>query len=246
MEKVFELNRNFRNEGVSSRHNPEFTMLEVYEAYGDYGTMMDLAEVLITRLAQDVGGSLVLPFGEQEVDFTPPWPRRPFWELLERYAGLRRGDEGAIRALAEKQGTEGARTDHPDYLAYHILERTVESRLVNPTFVVDYPKSISPLAKARCDDPELAERFELYIGGLEVAPAYTELNDPQEQERRFLEQVGHEDERERLDADFLRAMAYGMPPAGGMGIGIDRLVMLLTNRTSIREVILFPLLRPEG
>jgi lysyl-tRNA synthetase class 2 len=245
MEKVFEINRNFRNEVVSSQHNPEFTMLELYEAYGDYETMMGLLEALIPRLARDFCGSLRLPYGDKEIDLTPPWPRVQFWDLLEQHARLRRGDADAIRARAEALDTEGALTEHPDYLAYRIFEKTVEGRLSDPTFVIGYPKSISPLARARADDPGLAERFELYIGGMELAPAYTELNDPQEQEQRFLEQVGHEEQRERMDRDFLRALAYGMPPAGGMGLGIDRLVMILTNRTSIREVILFPLLRPE-
>jgi lysyl-tRNA synthetase class 2 len=245
MGKVFEINRNFRNEGVSTQHNPEFTMLELYEAYGDYETMMELVEQLIVHLARDLCGGLVLPYGDWEVDLTPPWQRRKFWELLEEHAGLRRGDEAAIRIRAGELGTEGAWTEHPDYLAYRVFEKTLEEVLINPTFVIDYPRSISPLARAKADDPDLAERFELYIAGMELAPAYTELNDPQEQERRFLEQVTHEDEQERLDKDFLRALSYGMPPAGGMGLGIDRLVMVLTNRTSIREVILFPLLRPE-
>ncbi|MHC4788664.1 MAG: lysine--tRNA ligase [Planctomycetota bacterium] len=245
MEKVFEVNRNFRNEGISSQHNPEFTMLELYEAYGDYETMMELTEELIVHLARDVCGSLRVTFGEGEIDLGLPWPRRRFWELLAEHAGVERGEEAAMRARADQLGMEGAHTDHPDYLAYRIFEKVVEKHLPDPTFVIDYPKSISPLARATAEDEELAQRFELYIGGMELAAAYTELNDPQEQERRFLAQVGREEERERIDADFLRALAYGMPPAGGMGLGIDRLVMILTDRPSIREVILFPLLRPE-
>jgi len=245
MERVFEMNRNFRNEGISTRHNPEYTMLEAYQAYADYRSMMDLTEGLISHLAGDVSGSLRQTFGEREVDFTPPWPRRPFWSLLEEHVGIRRGEVGAIRAQAGRLELEGAATQHPDWLAMQILDKCVEDRLAGPVFVVDYPKTVCPLTKARPDDPELAERFELMVAGMEVANAYTELNDPREQERRFLEQVGHEEERERVDRDFLRALAYGMPPAGGVGIGIDRLVMLLTNSASIREVILFPLLRPE-
>jgi lysyl-tRNA synthetase class 2 len=245
LERVFEINRNFRNEGISNQHNPEFTMLEVYQAYGDYATMMNLAEGLVTQMAEDLCGSLVLPFGEHEIDFALPWQRRPFWELLEEHTGLKRGDEAAIRAMAGEQGTAGADSEHPEYLAYRVFEKSVEDKLIQPTFVIDYPKSISPLAKAKAGDPEVAERFELFVAGMELAPAYTELNDPQEQERRFLEQVGDEEEQEKLDADFLRALAYGMPPAGGMGLGIDRLVMVLTNQTSIRDVILFPLMRPE-
>jgi lysyl-tRNA synthetase class 2 len=245
MERVFEIGRVFRNEGIDSQHSPEYTLLEAYEAYGDYGTMMELVEGLVVHVAGEVCGSLKLPYGDAKLDYTPPWPRREFWDLMREHAGLKRGDEAAIRRLAERTGTEGARTEHPDYLAYHVFEKLAEPHLQDPTFVVGYPKSISPLARARADDAELAERFELYIGGMELAPAYTELNDPLEQEQRFRQQVGRQEERERLDADFLRALAYGMPPAGGIGLGIDRLVMLLTNKTSIREVILFPLLRPE-
>ena len=245
LERVFEMNRVFRNEGLSTQHNPEYTLLELYEAYGDYRTMMDLAEVLFVHLARDVCGSLKRPFGDVELDFTPPWPRRGFWELIEEHTGIRRGETEAIRARAEQLGLEGALTQHPDWLALHILDKCVQDELVGPVFVVDYPKVVCPLTKAKPDDPELAERFELMVAGMELANAYTELNDPREQAERFRMQVGHEDERERIDRDFLRALAYGMPPAGGIGIGIDRLVMVLTNRTSIREVILFPLLRPE-
>ncbi len=242
--RVFEVNRNFRNEGISSRHNPEFTMLEVYESYGDYGTMMALAEEMIVHLARDVCGCTSLPFGEHVIDYTPPWPRRPFWSLLEEHLGLRRGDEDGLRARAAEQGVERAQADHPDLVAYRLFEKQVERHLIDPVFVVDYPRSVSPLAKAKPDDPDLAERFELYLAGMEIAPAYSELNDPLEQERRFREQVGREDERVQIDLDFLRAIAHGMPPAGGMGLGVDRLVMALTNQRSIRDVILFPLLRP--
>ncbi len=244
LEKVFEINRNFRNEGISTQHNPEFTMLEAYESYGDYESMMCLTEDLIVYLADEVCGSLSLPFGEQTIDYTPPWPRLKFWDLLEGATGVSRGDEAAIRRLAEEHQVQGAQNEHPEWLAYHVFEKVVEADLIDPVFVVGYPKSISPLAKADPEDPKLAERFELYIGGMEMAPAYTELNDPLEQEQRFLQQVGSDEERQDLDQDFLQAQAYGMPPAGGLGVGIDRLVMALTNRTSIREVILFPLLRP--
>ncbi len=245
LEMVFEINRNFRNEGIDSQHNPEFTMMECYQAFGDYTTMMELLEGLVVNLAQAVCGSLVVPFGEAEIDLTPPWPRRSFWDLLKEHTGLERGDEAAIRARAAEMQEAGAATQHPEYLAYHIFEKTVEEHLVDPVFVIDYPKSISPLARAKAGDEGLAERFEMFLARMEIAPAYSELNDPQEQEKRFLEQVGTEEEREQLDRDFLRALHYGMPPAGGMGVGIDRLVMALTNQTSIRDVILFPLLRPE-
>ncbi len=244
MEKVFEINRNFRNEGISTQHNPEFTMLEVYQSYGDYHTMMDLTEELVAHLAGDVCGGLELPFGDHLISYERPWPRRKFWDLLEEHLSLKRDDEAAIRSAAEELEVEGAASEHTDWLAYHIFEKQVEASLIDPVFVVDYPSSISPLAVAKSDDPGLAERFELYIAGMEMAPAYTELNDPQEQERRFLQQVGAEEEKQNLDTDFLRALAYGMPPAGGLGIGVDRLVMALTNQSSIRDVILFPLLRP--
>ncbi len=247
MEKVFEINRNFRNEGISSQHNPEFTMLEVYEAYGSYETMMELTQELVCHAARRACGSLEVPRGETEIDLTPPWPRRPFWELMEQHLGLRRGEEEAIRHMAEETQTQGARTEHPDLLAYRLFEKQVEDNLQDPVFVIEYPKSISPLAKAKKGDPEVAERFELYMAGMELAPAYTELNDPLEQERRFLEQVGTEEERQQIDREFVQALGWGMPPAGGLGLGIDRLVMVLTNRPSIRDVILFPLLRPpEG
>jgi lysyl-tRNA synthetase class 2 len=245
MERVFEINRNFRNEGTDPRHSPEFTMLELYEAYGDYTTMMALTEALISGLAREVCGSQKLPYGQGELDFTPPWPRAEFWDLLEEHAGVGRGQEAAIRARVQELELDVPPDAHPDWLALQLLDKCAEDRLDGPVFIVDYPKSVCPLTRAKASDPELAERFELIVRGMEMANAYTELNDPQEQERRFMEQVGKEDERERIDRDFLRALAYGMPPAGGLGIGIDRLVMVLTNNVSIREVILFPLLRPE-
>jgi len=245
MEKVFEINRNFRNEGISAKHNPEFTMLELYEAYGDYNDMMELTEALIVRVAGEVCGSLLLPYGEEQVDLRPPWPRTRFWDLLEQHTAVNRADVAAIRKKASELEITGAETEHKDWLALQIFEKCIESKLVAPTFVTDFPKSLCPLAKGSATDAEVAERFELYLAGMECANAYTELNDSQEQEKRFREQVGEEDLRERIDEDFLRALAYGMPPAGGLGIGIDRLVMALTNNTSIREVILFPVLRPQ-
>ncbi len=245
MEKVFEINRNFRNEGISTQHNPEFTMLEAYESYGDYETMMELTESLVAHLAGDVCGAMELPFGEHGIDYTPPWPRRRFWDLLEEHLGLKRGDEGGIRARAAEFEMDGAPAAHADWLAYHLFEKQVEEHLVQPVFVTEFPRTVSPLTRAKADDPDVVERFDLYVAGLEVGTAYTELNDPQEQERRFLEQIGPEEETQRIDEDFLRALACGMPPAGGLGVGIDRLVMALTDQASIRDVILFPLLRPE-
>jgi lysyl-tRNA synthetase class 2 len=245
MARVFEINRNFRNEGMSTRHNPEFTMIEVYQAYADYRVMMDLTEELIVALVDETQESRKVRYGELELDFTPPWPRRTFKELLEEHAGVRLGDADGLRAKA-RELQKAPEDDHPDYLAQQLFDEFVEPHLLQPTFVLDYPLTVCPLTKSTEHDPGLAARFELYIAGVECANAYTELNDPLEQERRFLHQVGGEEERERLDADFLRALSYGMPPAGGLGIGIDRLCMVLTDSPSIRDVILFPLLRPEG
>jgi len=246
MEKVFEINRNFRNEGISTRHNPEFTMLELYQAYADYNDMMELTEAMIVHLARGVCGSLCLPWGERQIDLTSPWPRRKFWDLLEQHAGLGRDDEPAIRQKAAELEIEGFEGEACDWLALQIFDKCVEDKLMGPLFVTDYPASLCPLAKSSPAEPGIAERFELYLAGMECANAYSELNDPLEQEQRFLRQVGDRDLRERIDEDFLRALAYGMPPAGGLGIGIDRLAMVLTNNTSIREVILFPLLRPQA
>lgn len=245
MERVFEINRNFRNEGVSTRHNPEFTMIELYQAYADYRVMMELAEELISTLLTDLHAASQVPYGELTLDFTRPWARRPFGDLLEEHAGVRLGDADALTKKARELNLT-LEDDHPDFIAERIFDELVEPRLMQPTFVIDYPKTICPLTKSTEHDPSLAARFELYIAGMETANAYTELNDPIEQEERFRRQVGDEAEKERIDEDFLRALSYGMPPAGGMGIGIDRLVMILTNCTSIRDVILFPLLRPEA
>jgi len=244
MERVFEINRNFRNEGISTRHNPEFTMMEAYQAYGDYTDMMELTESLICGLARETCGGLRLKYGDSDVDLTPPWQRRPYAELLEEHAGVRLGDSDAIRkrALAAEVSMDNP---HPDVLANKLFEALVEPELAGPVFVVDYPRSLCPLTKQCPDNADLAQRFELYLAGMECANAYSELNDPVEQEKRFVEQVADDEERERIDRDFLRAMSYGMPPAGGLGIGIDRVVMILTNTPSIRDVILFPLLRQQ-
>ncbi len=227
-EKVYELNRNFRNEGLSQRHNPEFTMLEFYVAYMDVSGMMDLAETMIKdAVAKANDGSLVVKYGENEIDFGK-FERISMKAAIEKYApGVAVDDLNVIAAFDEH----------------------VEDKLTQPTFVIDYPKSISPLSKASPDDSSIAERFELFINGMEVANGFSELNDPKEQYERFVDQMS---ERERgdeeamvLDEDYIRALSYGMPPAAGIGIGIDRLVMLLTNKHSIRDVILFPHMRPE-
>ena len=247
MERVYELGRVYRNEGISPRHNPEFTMLEVYQAYGDYHTMMDLTEKLIVEAALATGQGMKLPWGEAQIDVTPPFARATYDELLERYAGVRPHDEESARQHARSAGLETA-GKHIDVIKTEIFENFVEKQLVGPVFVTDYPAAICPLTKRKAAQPEVAERFELFIQGMEVANAYTELNDPDLQEQLFtkqLEGLADDDSMARMDHDFVRALRQGMPPAGGLGIGIDRLVMLLTNAQTIREVILFPLLRPE-
>jgi lysyl-tRNA synthetase class 2 len=245
-ERVFELNRNFRNEGISTRHNPEFTMLEFYWAYADYQLLMDFTEELITTVASEVAGGLVLPWGELEVDLRRPWRRLSMREAIFAHSDLTAADLASrerMEAAARRLGVERIEERSDGKLLAELFEVTAESRLVNPTFITDFPRDISPLAKSHPGDPNTTQRFELFIGGIEVANAFTELNDPHEQRRRFEEQA-------RLtggtvDEDFLLAIEHGLPPTGGEGIGIDRLVMLLTNRSSIRDVILFPQQRPR-
>jgi lysyl-tRNA synthetase class 2 len=249
---VYEINRNFRNEGVSTQHNPEFTMLEFYQAYADYQDLMELTEDLFTELAQSLLGRLTLTWGEHEIDLARPWRRLPFFQGLSEALGMAvtpQTDAAAIaRAAAQKgiQSKPGAA-----WLVWkEVFEELVEPTLVQPTFVTDFPIELSPLAKKKRDNPLLVDRFELFIGRRELANAYSELNDPIDQLARFREQAAlqarGDDEAHWLDEDYVRALEYGMPPAAGEGIGIDRLVMLFANQPSIREVILFPHLRPEG
>jgi lysyl-tRNA synthetase, class II len=248
MERVYELGRVYRNEGVSPRHNPEFTMLEVYQAYGDYGSMMDLTEKVICQAIRATGQPYRLPWGEATIDFTPPFQRATYDELFVEHTGVKGDDAAGIKSLAEKIGFETA-GKHPDVIKSEVFEEKVEDALVGPIFVIDYPASICPLTKRKRSNPAVAERFELFVKGMEVANAYTELNDPDLQEQLFRTQLGgqkEEDSMAKMDDDFIRALRHGMPPAGGLGIGIDRLVMLLTNSQTIRDVILFPLLREEG
>lgn len=247
IERVYELGRVYRNEGISPRHNPEFTMLEVYQAYGDYRSMMDLTEKLIAGAIHATGQPWQLPWQEGSIDFTPPFPRRTYHELLAEHTGVDPLDEEKLRAFAADHQVETV-GKHVDVLKNELFERYVEHKLSGPVFVMDYPAGICPLTKRKADDPAVAERFELFIGGMEVANAYTELNDPDLQEELFGQQLAglaEEDSMARMDRDFVRALRHGMPPAGGLGIGVDRLVMLLTGTPTIREVILFPLLRPE-
>ncbi len=246
MERVFEINRNFRNEGLSTRHNPEFTMLELYQAYGDYNSMMDLTETMAGMLIETHCAGSKLPFGEMEIDYTRPWRRAKYADLLAEHAGCAIDDLEAVRAKARELGIHEAGMDDA-VVVNEVFEATVEEHLINPTFVMDYPAAICPLTKQSQADPRYAERFELFIGTMEVANAYTELNDPDVQEANFRSQLrglSEEESMAKMDEDFIHALKYGMPPAGGLGIGIDRLVMLLTNATSIRDVILFPLLKP--
>ena len=248
IERVYELGRVYRNEGISTRHNPEFTMLEAYQAYGDYRSMMDLTEAAIVEAIRATGQPLVLPWGDTTIDFTPPFARKTYDELIREHAGIDPADEAAVAKHATSLEIDTAGR-HPDVIRHEVFETQVEGALAEPIFVLDYPASICPLTKRKPDNPRLAERFELIVQGMEIANAYTELNDPDLQEELFKTQLAglpDEESMAKMDHDFVRALRHGMPPAGGLGIGIDRLVMLLTNSASIRDVILFPLLRPEG
>ncbi len=245
-EKVFELNRNFRNEGISTRHNPEFTMLEFYWAFADYELLMDFTEELLTTVAEETVGTLDLEWGEHRIDFSRPWRRLKLRDAILAYSDLTPEDlvgrermETAARALGVQRIDE--RND--GNLLAELFEVTAEPKMVNPTFITDFPREISPLAKAHPDDPETVQRFELFVGGIELANAYSELNDPDEQRRRLVEQAAASGGQ--VDEDYVLALEHGLPPTGGEGIGIDRLVMLLAGRTAIRDVILFPLLRPR-
>ena len=246
LERVYELGRVFRNEGISTRHNPEFTMLESYEAYADYTTIMARVEGLFARLCADVlHGKTVVEFRGRTYDLAPPFQRARYCELFaQQNRGLEFFDHMGVLARAQELGLPTAGIP-PATLANDVFEATVEETLSGPIFVHDYPVAICPLAKQRPDDPRIAERFELFVGGMEMGNAFSELNDPIDQERRFLAQLEHKTDESpsELDVDYVRALEFGMPPAGGLGIGIDRLTMLLTGSASIRDVVLFPLLR---
>jgi len=251
-ERVYEINRNFRNEGVSTRHNPEFTMLEFYQAYADYTDLMELTEELFGELARSLVGRLDLAWGEHTIDLTPPWPRLAFFEGLSRALGMVVTPATAPSPLAEAARVRGVSSDPAASLGTlwkDVFEALVEPTLIAPTFVIDFPVELSPLSKRKAADPRLVDRFELFVGQREFANAYSELNDPIDQRARFLEQAAArahgDDEAHWLDEDYVRALEYGLPPTAGEGIGIDRLVMLFANQPSIREVILFPHMRPE-
>ena len=295
IERVFEISRNFRNEGISTRHNPEFTMIELYEAYADYNTMMERVEQMVSaafdasarlsipqrtdaieneyarlevekgkeaaeayameeclgdyreaRLAIADGRSAVV-FDGRVLDFTPPWPRKKYGELLQEYAGVNMADVEAVRRKATELGIEHAGKDDA-VVVNEVFDVTVEPRIVQPTFVYDYPAAICPLTRRHPDDPSIALRFEAFVAGMELGNAYTELNDPEVQAQNLRRKVAGEGDETMavMDEDFVTALQYGMPPAGGLGVGIDRLVMLLTDSPSIRDVILFPLQRPQS
>ena len=248
-EKVYEVNRNFRNEGISTRHNPEFTMLEVYTAYADYNNIMALTEDLISTVAKATLGTQEAPYKDTTIDLSPPWKRISLYEILKSQTGVdfKTAKDTDIKKEAEKLGVEFDKSYTRWDFIDKIFEKAVEPKLIEPTFIVDYPAAMCPLAKKKKDDPALTERFELFIATQELANAYSELNDPIEQRKRFTEQGGSFDgtQDRQIDEDFLLSLEYGMPPAGGLGVGIDRLIMLLANKDSIREVIFFPHLKPE-
>ena len=256
MDRVYEINRNFRNEGISTQHNPEFTMLEFYQAYVDYEYLMRLTEEMLTEVAMRASGTTDLTFGEHQISFAAPFRR-----LSLRVAAAERASErlqrsvepemlrdaATARRIATALGLDVDEGDGPGKIATTIFEALCEDDLIQPTFVYDFPTEVSPLSKQKADDPDTVERFELYAGGFELANAFSELNDPAEQRRRFEAQLAArakgDAEAHQMDEDYIRALEYGLPPTGGEGVGIDRLVMLLTNSASIRDVILFPLMR---
>jgi lysyl-tRNA synthetase class 2 len=250
IEKVYEIGRVFRNEGISPKHNPEFTMLELYQAYGNYETMMELTETLVLACINALGGEMKRPYGERTIDFSPPWDRRKYGDLFMQCVGKALEDRNGVASAAHDIGLATQNIDH-DVLVHKLFEIKVEpylETLDRPVFVSDYPAGLCPLTKRKAGHPNIAERFELYVLGMELANAYTELNDPIMQERTFRQQLAglaDEDSMAKVDDDFVHALKHGMPPAGGLGVGVDRLAMLLTNTTTIRDVILFPLLRPE-
>jgi len=248
-EKVFEINRNFRNEGISTKHNPEFTMLELYQAYGDCQDMMDIAEGVISTAARQVLGAMKITYAGREIDFTLPWTRLSMLDAVQRYTGKDFGHFDAERALRQAAELD---VEVPQEAAWGqilnaVFEAYVEDKLIQPTFITGHPVEVSPLAKRNPHNPRLTDRFELFINSWELANAFTELNDPLDQRKRFEQQMAErergDEEAHAMDEDYITALEYGMPPAGGLGIGIDRLVMILTNSISIRDVILFPTMR---
>ena len=252
LERVYEFCKNFRNEGMDRTHSPEFTLLELYQAYADYDDMMQLTENMICFAAEQVIGSTKITYQETEIDLSPPWKRITMLDSIEQYAGVRLDgiSEDGLRTICKDLNVQVDEHIGKGKMIDEIFKEYVEGQLIQPTFVIDYPVETSPLAKRHRDNPDLAERFEPFIHGGEIGNAFTELNDPIDQRERFEHQRRlidrGDDEAQPLDEDFLRSLEYGMPPTGGLGIGIDRLVMLLTDAASIRDVLLFPLMRPES
>jgi len=251
-DKVYELGRAFRNEGISTRHNPEFTMLECYEAYADYNDVMSMLEAMVSEVARQVSGTDKVEFAGNTIDLKPPWPRLNLRDAVREYSGIdfvEYPEADLLRDKMQKLGLEVDPQKSWGRLVDELISTFVEPKLIQPTFLLDYPVSMSPLAKTKPGYSRVVERFEAFAGGMEIANAFTELNDPEEQRRRFEEQMkerrGENEETWAIDEDFLLALEYGMPPTGGLGVGIDRLVMLLTNQQSIREVILFPQLKDK-
>ena len=244
LERVFEVSRNFRNEGLSTRHNPEFTMLELYEAQADYQRMMEVTETIFERCAVALNGGTEIQFRGGTFDLKAPFPRKRYTDLFQDHAGCAFDDENAVRAKAKELGLNHASDDYWKVMS-DVFDETVEPHLSGPIFVTHYPVQISPLAKQDPEDPRLTERFEVFVSSMELGNAFTELNDPEEQQRRFEEQVASKDPETpgEVDVDYVQALEVGMPPTGGLGIGIDRLVMLLTGQDSIRDVLLFPAMR---
>lgn len=250
IERVFELNRNFRNEGVDTKHNPEFTMIEWYMAYADYNILMDMIEELVTHLSKKINNSEKLEYGNLTIDLTRPWARLTMAQAIEKYGNISQDDistyEKAKQVAQNLKITIDASWGQGRIVS-EIFEAVAEEKLINPTFIIDYPKEISPLSKSKEDNPELTDRFELFVAGMELSNGFNELNDPIDQKERFQKQVDSrnagDEEACMMDEDYIRALEYGLPPTAGAGMGIDRLVMLLTNKQSIRDVLLFPYMR---
>jgi lysyl-tRNA synthetase class 2 len=252
MERVYEINRNFRNEGISTFHNPEFTMLEFYRSYATYEDLMSYTEELFAFIASNIFGSLKFTYQGTEIDLSPPWRRVSVKDALLQMAGMDKStieDQKQALAFARKVGCEVKDADPLGKVLMAIFDEVVEKKLIQPTFVTHYPVAVSPLSRRSNSDPDIVDRFELYIYGREIANAFSELNDPADQRERFLQQLKEretgDDEAHEMDEDYIHTLEYGMPPTAGEGIGIDRLVMLFTDSASIRDVILFPLLRAK-
>jgi lysyl-tRNA synthetase class 2 len=250
LERVYEINRNFRNEGISTFHNPEFTMMEFYQSYSTYEDLMSFTEEIFAFVARNLFGGLKFTYQGAEIDLTPPWRRLSVKDALLQIAGMQPADiaepERAI-AFARRVGCDVKETDPLGKILMAVFDELVEKKLIQPTFITQYPVAVSPLSRRSNTDPDLVDRFELYISGREIANAFSELNDPADQRGRFVEQIREreagDDEAHEMDEDYVRALEYAMPPTAGEGIGIDRLVMLFTDSASIRDVILFPQLR---